>query len=130
MAWYIQIGTRMKFLSDVGIVLVCLNILTLVGLFFKDGDQSSSIEWKITGLFFNFMMLFFGANASSAFETFFSGPHPVPDRLKMPIRSLVLAVWIVVTYSELLWLQIQIEEGGLISESFIKSAVFTEKKVK
>ena len=106
MAWYIQIGTRMKFLSDVGIVLVCLNILTLVGLFFKDGDQSSSIEWKITGLFFNFMMLFFGANASSAFETFFSGPHPVPDRLKMPIRSLVLAVWIVVTYSELLWLQI------------------------
>ena len=127
MAYYIEIRTRMKFVSNVGIVLVCLNILTLVSLFFKDGDQSSLIHWKLTGLFFNVMMLFFGANASSAFESFFSGPDPVPARLKMPIRSLVLLVWIVMTYAELIWLQIEIEKGGLISESFIKSAVFTEK---
>ena len=125
MPCYVQIRTRMKFLSYVGIVLVCLNILTLVSLFFKDGDQSSSIEWKFTGLFFNFLMFFFGANASTA-NAFLDG---APDRMKMRIRSLVLLLWIVMTYWELLWLQIMIEEGGLISESFSNQR-FLQRKVK
>ena len=77
----------MKFLSNVGIVIVCLNLLTLASLFFKDGDQSSSIEWKLTGLFFNLGMVLLGANESFAFKFIFGGPDPVPNRLKMPIRQ-------------------------------------------
>ena len=122
-ACYIQINTRMRFLFIVGTVLSLINVLTVVSLHLKGTDESSKY-WKLTSLSSNLFMVIFGAT-SVAVSYVFRG---APDGLKMRLRSAVLAFWIVMILFELSWIDLEIEKGGLISESF-SNQPFLQRKV-
>ena len=123
MRWYyIEISTRMRFLSAVGTFL-SLNIIssTLVNLLWPLGDQSLNFGWKLSSLAVHHFMMKFGANSSAVVDKW-------PIALRMRVRSLILAFWIAMTYLEIAMIQIEKGEGGLISESF-STQPFLQRKV-
>ena len=126
MTWYyVEINTRMSFLSFVGTILSCINSSTIVNLLCKDGDLGL-IGWKLTCLFTNLFMVYCGARSSTLVDQI-TLSHQAPIALRMRVRSLVLAYWIFMTYVELVMIQKEINEGGLIFESFSNQSFFAEK---
>ena len=123
--YYIEISTRMRFLSFVGTILSCINSSMIVVLLCKDGDLDL-VGWKLTSLFTNLFMVYCGARSSTLVDQI-TLSHQAPIALRMRVRSLVLAFWIVMTYVELLMIQIEFNEGGLIFESFSYQSFFAEK---